>query len=140
MAKKKGGKGSKSARQRASTQQLPAENTGSPEKVMVRVQPHGGALQDGNPGNAGGPGRPDMAVRVRARTRWAEIMDKVDKKVTDKTGVGTLLAVADQYAQVGGLKQHKVVYGAEADDDYVFEFPKENAPPDEDGPGGPPKT
>ena len=65
-----------------------ASRTGKPEKtsgkpsVQMVPQPHGGALQVGNPGNSGGSGRPPSVVRQRSRDGYY-------------TRIPTLEAIAD---------------------------------------------
>ena len=106
-----------------------AKNTVRTEEMdSQRRRPgrNGGWLLTGNPGNAGGPGRPDLAVRIRAQARWTAIMNAVDEQLrTERISIRTLLRVADQYAEVGGLKEVHAASDGESDERTVFEFPKE---------------
>lgn len=47
--------------------------------VARRPQPQGGYLQTGNPGNAGGAGRPPAAIRAASRAGYDELMPVVLK-------------------------------------------------------------
>ena len=67
----------------------------------LKVQPHGGALQVGNPGNNGGPGRPSKYVRDRAAWSWEQRIPRLEKIADGKLSEGS---IADSLAAMRELR------------------------------------
>ena len=62
----------------------PAKRSVAASAVPLVPQPHGGALQVGNPGNAGGTGRPPNALRAAMRGNLDEVIPDLHKRWQEK--------------------------------------------------------
>lgn len=63
------------------------DNSGTPpagDAVVIVEQPHGGALQVGNPGNRGGLGVPTSLIRERLRGSYADRLEFLSEVVDGK--------------------------------------------------------
>lgn len=83
------------ARPKAKAKKTPVKTS----DVTTVIQPHGGALQVGNPGNVGGTGRPPNAIRESMRGTLSKILPEIEAKY--KSGIVEPLDFANFLAKYG---------------------------------------
>lgn len=77
--------------------------------VVTVPQEHGGALRVGNPGNAGGPGRPPSAVRAACAESFDTRIPVLEQIADDpKVSKSDRLKAMDLLGKYGGLLKAEI--------------------------------
>ena len=76
----------------------------APVKIGDLVpQSHGGALRRGNPGNAGGSGRPPKVVQAASRALYDSVLAKLAARLEQELDVPELVSVGSMAGRYAGL-------------------------------------